>query len=925
MSTSNSSLHNRVSDDLALLQKLVRLHELVKARKPELKTPNNEEFADLGRRLGSLEKRAKKQGVFTVVLVGKEKQGKSTLLNAWIGKELLPTAKSRCTFVVTEIAAAAQNEEHVEIVFKTDAEFAKDCEDLEDMKKNPEPKVSKPAADELARIEANKSELALYIGKAPKKLPGLSKKDIWEWIANPELMENAFGVANAPARYPAVKKVRVFSSRLGAAENRVLIDTPGYDSVYESHRRMAREAIEEADAFILVSGVYNRNNLTQAEAEILQLIDRTGPTASKAMERGFVCLTQLDSELSREAVQHRQKAIIHDELHGKYQVAPDRVIVVAPLIYLVKEGHSTLPENDEKQLLAGLAMIGGDTGVPTLINKVSQFLQQDLAGLRERDEQDLRKRLGETASPLLLAAREAFPGSTREAEAELAALDDRAWNDWFDVEWKSITNDINHWIYSHHPDKIGMMQPWWEEFAHGVKDLLAQPKAMTSADLTEQLNQSPTEYHVHDTEELEKAERQRLVNFYDRGFDQIADRLAHQAHEHLEELKREIVRRCFGLEGVLGENNVRQQKVASDRFEHEVAGFVKKRVTEALQTNLRWRRYSATRDEIQKKFDGHQSLHSLTNDFNWPTEVELPEWVGAQSNGWEERRVGVVPNFEPAMTLQGGGVKLVLHGSGVDLYSQPKQKDKDEVDHDDCKFVTQQCAGDFSLSVRLESHAQQGKTGLMVRESLERSASRYASLAVAASQELEWLCLEKPKGEMAWNLFEKEPNVALPCWLRLLRRGQQVRGFYSRNGRDWFSLGKPMVFASDKVWLGAFGCSHSHERTTKFVFSYFSLQRGTLWDNQQSLVESVKSDITGDLQRFAVAACAEVFPGKDTWTLLNRLIIGLRNALQADRANIRSLFARQRDRIPSAPKRGAIPRVGFEARQLREELEHALK
>src|SRR4051794_36560885 len=50
------------------------------------------------RQLDRLEK-----GEFRIAVVGLEKAGKSTFVNAWLESDLLPTADERCTFTTTQI------------------------------------------------------------------------------------------------------------------------------------------------------------------------------------------------------------------------------------------------------------------------------------------------------------------------------------------------------------------------------------------------------------------------------------------------------------------------------------------------------------------------------------------------------------------------------------------------------------------------------------------------------------------------------------------------------------------------------------------------------------------------------------------------------------------------------------------------------
>ena len=50
---------------------------------------------------------------FEVAVIGLEKAGKSALLNAWLGQEILPSARERCTFTSTEIWSAQTEQDQL--------------------------------------------------------------------------------------------------------------------------------------------------------------------------------------------------------------------------------------------------------------------------------------------------------------------------------------------------------------------------------------------------------------------------------------------------------------------------------------------------------------------------------------------------------------------------------------------------------------------------------------------------------------------------------------------------------------------------------------------------------------------------------------------------------------------------------------------
>lgn len=61
---------------------------------------------------------------FEIAAVGREKAGKSSLLNAWIGYNLLPSNHERCTYTTTEIRSCADlREQKFSIEYFTKKEF----------------------------------------------------------------------------------------------------------------------------------------------------------------------------------------------------------------------------------------------------------------------------------------------------------------------------------------------------------------------------------------------------------------------------------------------------------------------------------------------------------------------------------------------------------------------------------------------------------------------------------------------------------------------------------------------------------------------------------------------------------------------------------------------------------------------------------
>jgi GTPase SAR1 family protein len=78
-----------------------------------------------------------RKGEFNIAVVGLEKAGKSTLLNAFLNVDILPSDPERCTYTTTEIRAVRNIEDQkLEIEFKNINDFESDKNELEDICKN---------------------------------------------------------------------------------------------------------------------------------------------------------------------------------------------------------------------------------------------------------------------------------------------------------------------------------------------------------------------------------------------------------------------------------------------------------------------------------------------------------------------------------------------------------------------------------------------------------------------------------------------------------------------------------------------------------------------------------------------------------------------------------------------------------------------
>lgn len=262
---------------------------------------------------------------FVVVILGLEKAGKSTLINALIGFELLPVAIVRCTQVPTTLRPSS-DPLLVEIFFCSEQEFQERLTEIAE--ENGGDLAPEQLQEKLDRISAhcrpyvNKPEL-LLTADTPK-----FREQLHSYIAN-ELM------------LPVVRKAIISTNRLPADVPWELRDVPGLDSKIKRHRTFAIEEASSADAFIIASN----GERPDFSAPALDAIRSIKKKQFDAMSRAFGVVTKLDMIDGREKfLQHLQLARERFEEQG---VLPQNFFAVCATHALMKQEQEARKDGDD--------------------------------------------------------------------------------------------------------------------------------------------------------------------------------------------------------------------------------------------------------------------------------------------------------------------------------------------------------------------------------------------------------------------------------------------------------------------------------------------------------------------------------------------------------------------------------------------------
>lgn len=264
-----------------------RLKTLIEERQEEFKyisTDNkwSSEISTIVEKLSFLTKKLEKD-IMEIAFVGLEKSGKSTLVNAVIGSDLLPSAERRTTYTTTQIEYSEENK--MIISFYREDEFNKEVfqkmladieypnyefqtidtvsmesfvnyfESLKDRKKQIYEKYKGNLEEDIKDIVEGRAVIKQYLRG---NVLETKFSDISEY--------KDFIVDRYKSR--AVKEVRIYTNALKGLENVIIYDLPGFDSPTFIHSSYTKDKIRKADA-VVFTRIAERPSITGPELNII--------------------------------------------------------------------------------------------------------------------------------------------------------------------------------------------------------------------------------------------------------------------------------------------------------------------------------------------------------------------------------------------------------------------------------------------------------------------------------------------------------------------------------------------------------------------------------------------------------------------------------------------------------------------------------
>ena len=429
--SASSYYETRLSDVLNIQHFAVDLAKLPQAEVPSKLTEILlQEAIPANRQLERLRKRE-----FRIAVVGLEKAGKSTFINAWLECDLLPAKGGRCTFTTTQIySVKSESEQRLEVQTRSEEQFIHLLKELETV----------GAKEDLNTIRENEITLKQVRREGNLVIPFTRLEDIREQLKK--------YVADEKYAH-AVLEARLYTNKLAQAEGIVFYDVPGSDSGLAKHVDEAQQMLSDCDAVIVIQRF---RSIREAELEIIKFTEQGDKNVTIA-DKLFVFLSHIDSLGSPEALKTHITEASQDWLK-RANLPVNRIVSGSAGAYLIlnnlAEEHTQLEIGQASNIQDKLKTLTGiiddemlktqATGIPEIKEKIFNYINTErVAILKKRCEASIDK-IVSTSEDIHHLVSQRFPENPEEAqrfEEERRRID---FSEWWHRKWEQIKADLQN-------------------------------------------------------------------------------------------------------------------------------------------------------------------------------------------------------------------------------------------------------------------------------------------------------------------------------------------------------------------------------------------------------------------------------------------------------------------------------------------------
>ncbi|MDD5228680.1 MAG: dynamin family protein [Methylococcales bacterium] len=399
---------------------------------PEMLQKLENEHARLNRQLERL--RANR---FEVAVIGLEKAGKSALLNAWLGQEILPSARERCTFTSTEIwSAQTEQDQLLSIQYYTREEIATLQKQRQDALAGAllSDKEKKEIQEDFNDTEKNLNQIYEFT-----KLKNGFKQSFLDIGEISELLQSAIFKNRAQAL--AIKRIQLKTVRLRSDRDIIFHDVPGFNSGILMHAEQAVDRLRNCDAIIYAKEM-KQPSITGPEKEMLLVADAEDPSL-RVSDKVFVVLTQADA--MDDQIDFRDTLAKHKTFWAN--VPERRLLPVCARSHLVEFGiptDDTLRRSKSADDKNKLKKLGIPDGMNALKDAVNFYIDNERSGVLQKRCDSLVNATRQLATEILNKL-EPIYGTVAENDRQEDDLLGKEFNQWWGREWQRIKKDFDMW------------------------------------------------------------------------------------------------------------------------------------------------------------------------------------------------------------------------------------------------------------------------------------------------------------------------------------------------------------------------------------------------------------------------------------------------------------------------------------------------
>lgn len=325
------------SDYSSYVKAFTRLFEAYDAVEPYLDIGEDFKYF-IGRKRNWLERL--KSPEFPVAFLGAFSAGKSTIINAVLGDDILPQATKSFTAIPTLIRKGSANRAVIHYLGEGEREELKNLyvEELsKELRKPAEVYLNLGKGELLGKLSKDIEQHRSQYGSFNKQkffdeLKGLIED--WNKLSG---AVKEIALAELPAYVTEdyedvlfVDKAEVYLANVSIPDNVVLVDLPGLGVVNPRHRKVTKSYVEnDAKAFVIAMKVFHL-----LEGEEIELLAEIHSQRKRVLQRAFWVINQWDVL----SVQHKKEELANFEEkinHYGFHIAKDRVFRVSALNYLL--------------------------------------------------------------------------------------------------------------------------------------------------------------------------------------------------------------------------------------------------------------------------------------------------------------------------------------------------------------------------------------------------------------------------------------------------------------------------------------------------------------------------------------------------------------------------------------------------------------